>query len=161
MTERTLSIGGKEVKMKSSAAIPRLYRIKFKRDVFKDLSKLQTSYDNKEKTGGELQIEDLEIFENLAYIMAFHADSSIPETIEEWLDQFEMFSIYEVLPEILKMWGDNFGTDSESKKTEVRKRQGAEYAVVSAAVPGDRAVDQGSGFIDDWDGAGSLDGEGE
>ena len=66
MTEKTLSIGGREVKMKSSAAIPRLYRIKFKRDVFKDLSKLQTSYDNKEKTGGELQIEDLEIFENLA-----------------------------------------------------------------------------------------------
>ena len=122
MTEKTLSIGGREVKMKSSAAIPRLYRIKFKRDVFKDLSKLQTSYDNKEKTGGELQIEDLEIFENLAYIMAFHADPSIPETIEEWLDQFEMFSIYEVLPEILKMWGDNFVTDSESKKTEVKRQ---------------------------------------
>ena len=118
MTEKTLSIGGKDVKMKSSAAIPRLYRIKFKRDVFKDLSKLQTSYDNKEKTGGELQIEDLEIFENLAYIMAYHADPSIPETIEDWLDQFEIFSIYEVLPEILKMWGDNFVTDSKNKKNE-------------------------------------------
>ena len=124
MTERTLSIGGKEVKMKSSAAIPRLYRIKFKRDVFKDLSKLQTSYDNKEKTGGELQIEDLEIFENLAYIMAYHADPSIPETIKDWLDQFQIFSIYEVLPEILKMWGDNFVTDSESKKNEVQEAAG-------------------------------------
>ena len=122
MTEKTLSIGGKDVKMKSSAAIPRLYRIKFKRDVFKDLSKLQTSYDNKEKTGGELQIEDLEIFENLAYIMAYHADPSIPEIIEDWLDQFQIFSIYEVLPEILKMWGDNFVTDSESKKTSNRKQ---------------------------------------
>ena len=110
--------------MKSSAAIPRLYRIKFKRDVFKDLSKLQTSYDNKEKTGGELQIEDLEIFENLAYIMAYHADPSIPETIEDWLDQFQMFSIYEVLPEILKMWGDNFVTDSESKKNEAQEADG-------------------------------------
>ena len=124
MTEKTLSIGGREVKMKSSAAIPRLYRIKFKRDVFKDLSKLQTSYDNKEKTGGELQIEDLEIFENLAYIMAYHADPSIPETIEDWLDQFQMFSIYEVLPEILKMWGDNFVTDSESKKNEAQEADG-------------------------------------
>ena len=161
MTERTLSIGGKEVKMKSSAAIPRLYRIKFKRDVFKDLSKLQTSYDNKEKTGGELQIEDLEIFENVAYIMAYHADPSIPETIEDWLDQFQMFSIYEVLPEILKMWGDNFVTDSESKKTEVKRQQGTEYSVVSAAVPGDRAVDQRSGSVDGWDGAGFVDREGE
>ena len=120
MTEKTLSIGGKEVKMKSSAAIPRLYRIKFKRDVFKDLSKLQTSYDNKEKTGGELQIEDLEIFENLAYIMAYHADPSIPETIEDWLDQFQIFSIYEVLPEILELWGTNLITDVESKKNKSR-----------------------------------------
>ena len=48
--------------------------------------------------------------------MAYHADPSIPETIEDWLDQFQIFSIYEVLPEILKMWGDNFVTDSESKK---------------------------------------------
>ena len=63
-----------------------------------------------------MQIEDLEIFENVAYIMAYHADPSIPDTIEDWLDGFDIFSIYEVLPEILAMWGDNFHTESESKK---------------------------------------------
>ena len=52
-----------------------------------------------------MEIEDLEIFENVAYIMAFHADPSIPKTIDEWLEQFEMFSIYEILPEILELWG--------------------------------------------------------
>ena len=52
-------------------------------------------------------IEDLEIFENVAYIMAFHADPSIPKTIDEWLEQFEMFSIYEVLPEILNLSSDS------------------------------------------------------
>ena len=30
-------------------------------------------------------------------------------------DQFEMFSIYEVLPEILELWGTNLITDVESK----------------------------------------------
>ena len=45
-----------------------------------------------------------------------HADHSIPGTIDEWLDQFEMFSIYEVLPEILELWGTNLITDVESKK---------------------------------------------
>ena len=49
-------------------------------------------------------------------IMAFHADPSIPGTIDEWLEQFEMFSIYEVLPEILQLWGTNLVTDAESKK---------------------------------------------
>ena len=48
--------------------------------------------------------------------MAYHADNSIPSTIEEWLDQFDMFSIYEVLPQILELWGDNVATDIKSKK---------------------------------------------
>ena len=30
-----------------------------------------------------MQIEDLEIFENVAYIMAYHADHSIPGTIDD------------------------------------------------------------------------------
>ena len=61
-------------------------------------------------------IEDLEIFENVAYIMALHADPTIPGTIDEWLDQFEMFSIYQILPEILELWGSNLFTDVAAKK---------------------------------------------
>lgn len=74
-----------------------------KRDIFKDLSKLEKSYKGKTEDGNEFQIKDLEIFENVAYIMAYHADNSIPPTIEEWPDQFDMFSIYEVLPQILEL----------------------------------------------------------
>ena len=116
MLEKTVLISGKEVRFRSSAAIPRLYRIKFKRDIFKDLSKLESSYKGKTDDGEELQIEDLEIFENVAYIMAWHADPTIPGTIEEWLDEFEMFSIYQILPEILDLWGTNLVTDIQSKK---------------------------------------------
>ena len=116
MQEKTVLVSGKEVRFRSSAAIPRLYRIKFKRDIFKDLSKLESSYKGKADDGEELQIEDLEIFENVAYIMAYHADPTIPGTIEDWLDEFEMFSIYQVLPENLELWGANLVTDIESKK---------------------------------------------
>ncbi len=116
MLEKTVTVSGKEVRFRSSAAIPRLYRIKFKRDIFKDLSKLESSYKGKTDDGEELQIEDLEIFENVAYIMAWHADPTIPGTIEEWLDEFEMFSIYQILPEILDLWGTNLVTDIQSKK---------------------------------------------
>ena len=110
-----MSISGKEVKFRSSATIPRLYRAKFKRDIFKDLSRLESSV-KKKTADGSFEIEDLEIFENVAYIMAYHADHTIPESIDEWLDQFEMFSIYEVLPEILELWGQNLMTDVASKK---------------------------------------------
>lgn len=116
MIKREIEICGKNVAFRSSATIPRLYRAKFKRDIFKDLSRLESSYNGKQKEGAEFQIEDLEIFENVAYIMAYHADNSIPSTIEEWLDQFDMFSIYEVLPQILELWGDNMMTDVKAKK---------------------------------------------
>lgn len=116
MIEKVIDISGKQVKFRSSATVPRLYRIKFKRDIFKDLTKLEKAYSKKAKDGEDIEIDDLEIFENVAYIMAFHADPSIPKTIDEWLDQFEMFSIYQVLPEILELWGSNMMTDIEAKK---------------------------------------------
>ena len=116
MLEKAIAIGNKQIKFRSSATIPRLYRAKFKRDIFKDLSRLESSYKGNSDDGSSFEIEDLEIFENVAYIMAYHADHSIPSTIEEWLDEFEMFSIYEVLPEILELWGMNLQTEIESKK---------------------------------------------
>lgn len=116
MLKKEIEICGKNVPFRSSATIPRLYRLKFKRDIFKDLSKLEQSYKGKTEDGQELQIEDLEIFENVAYIMAYHADNSIPDNIDDWLDQFDMFSIYEVLPQILELWGQNMITDVEAKK---------------------------------------------
>ena len=119
MLQKTVNIDGKEVVFQSSAAIPRLYRIKFKRDIFKDVTKLEKSFKDKTDGGSDLEIDDLEIFENVAYIMALHANPTIPATIEEWLDQFEMFSIYQVLPEILDLWGSNLFSDSKAKKNTV------------------------------------------
>lgn len=115
--KKIITVGDKEVAFRSSATVPRLYRAKFKRDIFKDLAKLEISYKGSKEEGEEFAIDDLEIFENVAYIMAYHADNTIPDNIDDWLDQFEMFSIYEVLPEILALWGTNLVTDIESKKT--------------------------------------------
>ena len=44
MIKREIEICGKLVPFRSSAPVPRLYRAKFKRDNFKDLSKLESSY---------------------------------------------------------------------------------------------------------------------
>jgi hypothetical protein len=118
VVEKVLNIGGKEVKFKSSAAVPRMYRVEFGRDIFVDIQKLRQSfYENVgNKNASNLSIADLTIFENVAYIMAKHADANIPSTIDEWLEGFEMFSIYEILPEILELWGDNVQGDAEAKK---------------------------------------------
>ena len=115
MTQKIL-IDGKEVSFRASAAIPRIYRIKFHRDIYKDLKELEKNIDGKTGEESTLDIFSLEMFENIAYVMAKHADSSIPDSPEEWLDEFNTFSIYQVLPEIIKLWGLNTEMSVESKK---------------------------------------------
>lgn len=63
----------------------------------------------------QLSVLDLEIFEDVAYIMARHYDPTIPSTPEEWLEAFDVFSIYEILPEILKLWNLQQQTTSSPK----------------------------------------------
>lgn len=115
MVAKTIEICGQPVRFCASAATPRLYRLKFKRDIFADMQKLTKDFQER-NTGADLAVESLEIFENVAYIMAFQADRTIPDTIDQWLDQFEMFSIYEVLGELVQLWGDNLFTSASAKK---------------------------------------------
>ena len=41
---------------------------------------------------------------------------SIPDNPEDWLDEFNTFSIYQVLPKLIDLWGMNIRTDVEAKK---------------------------------------------
>ena len=118
---KTIEIDGKPVKFRASAAIPRIYRIKFQRDIYRDLRTLEKCMGENVKDGSGLDLLSLEMFENIAFVMAKHADPSIPDTPEEWLDEFNTFSIYQVLPEIIKLWGLNLQTDIEAKKNFTRQ----------------------------------------
>ncbi|MBQ3972037.1 MAG: hypothetical protein II687_07535 [Selenomonadaceae bacterium] len=113
---KTITIDGQEVVFKASAAIPRIYRIKFGRDVYKDLNDLASLVDKNTEEASFMDAFSLELFENIAYIMAKHADPSIPDTPEEWLDRFNTFSIYQVLPQILELWALNMQGDVAAKK---------------------------------------------
>ena len=123
--EKTNTIDGKAVRFRATASVPRLYRLRFGRDIIQDMSQLARAYQSATKpemTEEEAQearfgVTDLTIFENVAYIMAKHgAPEETPGDIGEWLDGFETFSIYEILPEILELWGLNEQTMAESKK---------------------------------------------
>ena len=117
---RKVEIDGKQVPFKASAAIPRIYRIKFNRDIYKDLRSLEKAVGEGDENNSNLDLFSLEMFENIAYVMAKHADPNIPDTPEEWLDEFNTFSIYQVLPSIIELWGLNVQTDVESKKNFAR-----------------------------------------
>lgn len=113
---KKIDIDGKQVPFKASAAIPRIYRLKFQRDIYKDLRALEKSIGNGDEAESNLDLFSLEMFENIAFVMAKHADPGIPDTPEEWLDGFNTFSIYQVLPQLIELWGLNVKTDVEAKK---------------------------------------------
>lgn len=123
---KIIEISGVPVQFRASASVPRLYRIKFGRDIMQDMASLEKSFkrasaaqkiatdatdEEKEQAEREAQLTvfDLTTFENVAYIMAKHAaPESVPGTPEEWLDNFPgVFDIYRVLPELTELWGES------------------------------------------------------
>lgn len=116
--KKNITIDGIEVPFKASAAVPRLYRLKFSRDIYKDFASLQKNVKDNDEGESTLDIESLEVFENVAYIMAKHADpENVPDDPDDFLEQFNTFSIYEILPQLIELWGLNTATQIKSKKT--------------------------------------------
>lgn len=114
-----IEIDGREVPFKASAATPRIYRQMFGRDIYRDLERLTEAIDS----DNPLDTVSLEIFENLSYVMAQSADpEGVPDDINAWLDQFEIFSIYAILPKIIELWGLNSEMQVESKKNSVQRK---------------------------------------
>jgi hypothetical protein len=118
--QKNIIIDGIDVPFKASAAVPRLYRLKFRRGIYQDFAALQKSVGENTEESSALDIESLEVFENIAYIMAKHADAAIPASPDEWLEQFNTFSIYEILPQLINLWGLNVETQVQSKKNIAR-----------------------------------------
>lgn len=129
--EKVIRIDGKDVGFKATALTPRLYRHRIGRDIVQDMKRLDKAFKKaakdaeteEEKEEARLSVLDLEIFENVAYIMARQYDPDIPDSPEEWLEEFSVFSIYDVLPEILTLWNLNNRTTAVPKKNR-RRRSG-------------------------------------
>jgi len=113
---KNLKIDGRTVAFDASAAVPRIYRARFGRDFFMDLNALIEEVQKNDASDSGLAVEYLEMFENITYTMAKCADPAVPETPEEWLGDFNFFSIYHILPQIVNLWKMNSATTSRSKK---------------------------------------------
>ena len=115
--EKVIEIDGKEVKFRATAAIPRLYRIKFGRDIMQDMKAIQQAIEKSEKGEEPIPPKMLEVFENVSYLMAKHATPEMEEkTVEDWLDKFDTFSVYVVFPQLMELWRANNATLVELKK---------------------------------------------
>lgn len=113
----TITVDGKEVTLRASAAVPRLYRIKFRRDIILDMQAVARAMEDKDKTGQDLPLEALELFENTAYIMAKHGDKDhVPDSPDAWLEEFSTFSIYRLFPVLQALWDGNMEALDVAKK---------------------------------------------
>lgn len=118
MIEKKILLDDKEVLLRTSAALPRLYRQQFSSDVFIDLNNLRTTVKKNKKA--ELPTSALSTIENLAYCMAKHADDSIPDKIEDWLAQFSTTAVYMAAQQIMELWNEEQKMLSKSKNQQSR-----------------------------------------
>lgn len=108
--KRTITIDGKEITFVATAKTPLLYKQWTGKDLFMDLTRLQ-----------EDQSSALDVFSSLAYVMAKQADPGIGD-MDEWLDDFGMFSIYTALPQLSDMWAVEMASTSVPKKKASKQR---------------------------------------
>lgn len=105
--EKLVKLDGKEVRLVANGGTPRLYRAMFKRDVFSDMQ---------HAIGTDGVINNAEVFENLAFIMAKQGGLEGYD-IEKWLSEMDSpTAIVEAAPEIISLWLDTNETTVNSKK---------------------------------------------
>lgn len=114
---KEIEIGGKKIKFKSSAAVLYQYRQQYGSDLMLDMAKIESSLKKNADGTSSLPVDSLLIFERMAYLFAKQADpDGVPDLIEEWLDQFETFDIFQVFPELISMWAGENQSMSKLKK---------------------------------------------
>jgi hypothetical protein len=100
--EKTLTIDGRPVEFKSTAAFLMRYKQQFRRDALQDILKLQEAFTEGTAEIKNLEAFDLEVFFNIAWALAKTADRTIPNPMD-WLDTFSEFPIADIMPELLDM----------------------------------------------------------
>ena len=119
--EKTITIDGRDVRFKSTAAVAKRYKAQFGCDFFADLMKMvpmmgaMTDGKSLESMDYEtMKHIDFTVFYNVIWVLAKTADKTIPEPLD-WLDSFDEFPLMEILPELQDMMMSSFGQTNQKK----------------------------------------------
>lgn len=125
---KNVVIGGKKCRLKTSAALPRIYRDKFKRDIILDMNDIFAYIGERDAINAEhindkdytpaagLKPEHYDNIERIAYAMHKYGDPSQPDDFDEWLESFRWTDVYDFFPYIIEMWIDEIKEIKPSKK---------------------------------------------
>lgn len=117
---------GRSLNFKASAFSPIVYNKLFPgRDFIRDMDSLKGTHD---EDNDRFKMSDYEQFVRIAYTFAYQGLAPTPKPTDEqkefikqypdaweWIDSFDTFSIYKILPEIIELWYKNEKTVSEAK----------------------------------------------
>lgn len=108
MQEKTIKIGNKEVRLRTSGYTPLLYSDLFHENIFAEMTGIISAAGGT----GTVPFEKVPVLYKLAYCMAKEADDSIPG-IKEWLGEFDVFDVPEIAGELISLWA----ADNQSQST--------------------------------------------
>ena len=109
--EKNVEIEGIKIGLKVSAGTVRSYRDQFGRDLIQDMGQIEA-----EILANQIMTpETTKLAENIIYLMAREKNSDIG-TIEEWLEQFSPYFIFNAITHVIIMWRENVRTLNKSKK---------------------------------------------
>lgn len=110
--DKKVTIGGREQTLRNNALLPRKYRHFFGRDLISDMNALVKKF--KASNGEEFNTE---VLENLTWLMLREAGEEVGANPDEWLASLDSaVEVYELLPEVIELWGAGVQTTSVPKK---------------------------------------------
>lgn len=125
--DKIVTIDGKPVTLRASAALPRRYRATFGRDFFADITAIGKQAESdaspakkkRRHNNADAEGRTVAFIENLAFLMARSADPEhVPPDITQWLDSFDdPNAIISVAEDVLALYQlNNRATVAPKKK---------------------------------------------
>lgn len=117
--ESKINLREKECCLKMSAAIPRIYRQTFNSDIITGMNDMQERLMSVPAEERVFTPQEETMLENLAYLCHRHADPTQPDDILQWLSQFEIGDVDNLIAAAIRLWNeDNTQLSTAKKKTE-------------------------------------------
>lgn len=120
--EKTICIDGRELRFKATARTPLVYRQAFGRDLYVDIKSLIAGFGS----DADMPVDCLNAFECISYCLNAQAEGkeirteNIQTEMEEWLDQFDTFSIYHIFPQIMDLWRESNSQTVKAKNPDAQ-----------------------------------------
>lgn len=111
--EKIIEIDGKKVPFKSTGAFLLHYKAQFGKDALADLIKMEKGFKSLQKNKCADDLDTTALF-NFIWVLAKTANPKIKPPME-WLDSFNEFPLYDIVPELQELIYSTIQSSVKSK----------------------------------------------